>query len=289
MGLSSRQSPDFIKDDMQGGYDVTNLFAILAAKDLQKYPTVSGKAPRVIVYKGNNKLEGKSDVTGQTGYALAFPKMLAYIRERTPHREEMRTGLRVTIYEYPEISVRELVANALIHQNFMSVGGPRIEIFRDRITITNPGSPLIELQRLIEAPAKSRNERLAGVMRQLGFCEERGSGIKRAITAIESEALPPPTFETTEDFTVVTMFRNKDFGQLSRDQRMYACYLHSCLKQVSGDQMSNGSLRIRFGLSSRRYPQVSVVIADALSAGLIKPLDPDQGNRNARYIPFWAA
>jgi predicted HTH transcriptional regulator len=126
-------------------------------------------------------------------------------------------------------------------------------------------------------------------MRQIGFCEERGSGIKRAVTAIEKQALPPPTFDEMEDTTIVTLFRERDFGQLSKDQRIYACYLHASLKQVSGQQMSNGSLRMLFGLSERRYTQVSAVISDTIEAKLIKPLDPEQPNRNARYLPFWAS
>ena len=42
--------------------------------------------------------------------------------------------------------VRELVANALIHQDFFVTGtGPMVEIFDDRIEITNPGAPLVDM------------------------------------------------------------------------------------------------------------------------------------------------
>lgn len=125
-------------------------------------------------------------------------------------------------------------------------------------------------------------------MRQIGFCEERGSGVDRAVTAIEAQRLPPPSFQVVENTTVVTLFRQKEFAAMSKEQRRQACYLHACLKHVAGESMSNASLRLRFGLTTRRYPQISLVIADAIDAGLVKPSDEEQGNRNARYVPFWA-
>jgi predicted HTH transcriptional regulator len=277
-----------IVDDMQGGYDITNLFALIAANDLSQFKTVANKAPRVITYKGTTRLNGQSDITGHLGYASAFRRLLSYVMERSPHKEVMQTGTRTIVYDYPEVAVREFIANAMIHQDLSSVGAPRVEIFSNRIEISNPGTPLVAIQRFIDAPAKSRNEKLAGLMRQLGFCEERGSGIDRAVTAIETQTLPPPSFAVVENTTVVALFRQKDFAAMSKEQRRQACYLHACLKFVAGDRMGNASLRSRFGLSARRYPQISIVISDAIDAGLIKPSDEEQGNRNARYVPFWA-
>jgi ATP-dependent DNA helicase RecG len=51
--------------------------------------------------------------------------------------------------------------------------------------------------------------------------------------------------------------------------------------------MSNGSLRVRLGLAEKQYPQMSLVIADARDANLIRALDEEQGKRNARYVPYW--
>ena len=280
---------ELINDDKQGAYDVTNLCAILCAKDLPKYPSIASKAPRVITYKGKNKLESTADQTGRNGYATAFPRLLAYIMERSPYREEMRHGIRTKVYSYPEISVREFLANAMIHQDFtMDTGYPVIEVFDDRVQFTNPGVPLVEIQRFIDTPSKTRNIRLAAMMRQAGLCEARGSGVDRALQAIEDDALPPPTFRVSENSLVVTLYKEKEFRSLSKDDRIRGCYQHACLRCEAGEAMSNGSLRIRFGLSTRQYPQISEVIADTIQAGLIRPLHEDQGNRTARYLPYWA-
>lgn len=279
---------DLIINDKQGGYDVTNLLVLACAKNLKNFPSVAEKAPRVIRYKGKSKLETDTDQEGGRGLVVGFKPMLKYIMDRVPHREEMRQGQRETIYSFPELAVRELVANALIHQDFTLQGGrPTIEIFDDRMQITNPGEPLIPPERFIDAPAKSRNERFSELMRQIGLCEKRGSGIDRALDAIEAEALPPPLIQVVEQNTVVTMFRERAFADMTREERIRACYQHTCLKFEFGDQMSNGSLRLRFGLKQTQYPQVSNVINDTINAGLIKPMNADQANRHARYVPHY--
>jgi len=277
----------YLINDRQGAYDVTNLFALLAGKDLSTFPSLATKAPRVIQYKGRKKLDGVGDVTGRLGYALGFGKLLAYIMSRMPHTEIMVMGVRKNSYPVPEIAIREFVANALIHQDFTLPGHPTIEVFDNKIQITNPGSPLVDVSRFIDAPSKSRNEALASSMRAIGLCEERGSGVDRALSAIEEEALPAPLFQAIENSTVVNVFRPQDFSAMSREDRIRACYQHAQLRFENGTPMSNQSLRRRLGVSDRQYPQISVVIKDAIEARLIRPLDLEQSNRKARYVPHY--
>lgn len=274
-------------DDRQDGLDVTNLFALLAAKKLSDIPSVSNKAPRVIEYKRLKKLDAVGDVTGQLGYAIGFKRLLHHVMTRMPHEEIMVTGVRQNKYPIPEIAVREIIANALIHQDFTQQGHPTFEVFKDKIQITNPGAPLIDPTRFIDAPSKSRNEKLAGMMRRLGLCEERGSGIDRALEAIEKEALPAPLFRVVEGSTVAALYRPGSFAEMSKEGRVRACYQHACLRFEANEPMSNASFRKRLGLPDGQYPQVSLVIREAIDQGWIRPVDEDQGKRNARYVPFY--
>ena len=89
---------------------------------------------------------------------------------------------KLAVPVYPELAIRELVANALIHQDLSITGsGPMVEIFDDRIEITNPGVPLVETSRMLDSPPRSRNEGLASLMRRMGSCEERGSGVDKVV------------------------------------------------------------------------------------------------------------
>jgi len=56
--------------------------------------------------------------------------------------------------------------------------GPQIELFSDRIEITNPGSPLVQTDRMIDLPPQSRNEALAFLMRRMNICEEHAISMR---------------------------------------------------------------------------------------------------------------
>ena len=114
---------------------------------------------------------------GAKGYASGFEGLIDFINGLLPSNEVVEQALRRTVPMFPELAVRELVANALIHQDFFVAGAaPMVEIFDDRLEITNPGVPLVDTQRFVDSPPKSRNEALASLMRRIGICEERGSG-----------------------------------------------------------------------------------------------------------------
>jgi predicted HTH transcriptional regulator len=279
-----------IKDDLQGRFEVSSLLAITCAKDLNQFASLENKGTRVVTYRGRDKLDAADDREGKRGHLTTFQSLLEYIMDRIPSSEQMLHGVRSKVYSIPEKSIREFLANALVHQDFTQMGSrPMVEIFKDKVRITNPGSPLVSVDRFIDTPSKTRNPKFAKLMRDAGFCEERGSGVDRAIREIEKASLPPPLIEAVEGSTVVTVFMPRRFADMTPDERIRACFQHACLGYEQGEPMSNGSLRERFGLSQKQYPQVSNVIRDALEAGRIRPLNEDQGNRNARYVPFYAA
>lgn len=189
---------------------------------------------------------------------------------------------------YPPVAIREFVANALIHQDF-SIGGtsPMIEIFRTRIEITNPGKPLIDTLRFIDHSPVSRNEQLASMMRRMNFCEERGSGIDRAIEQCEIYQLPAPDFQKEDDFTRVTMFAPKTMRQMNREDKIRACYQHCCLQYIVGEKMTNETLRKRLNIAQENYSIASRIIADTINENLIRLEDSSRSRKYAQYIPIW--
>jgi predicted HTH transcriptional regulator len=280
---------ELIVSDLQGGYDVTNLAVLALARDLAPVPALARKAVRIVRYRGTDKLETLEEHAAPVGYAGGFQAILRSLLAMVPSHEEVVGGVRRSIPMIPELALREVLANALVHQDLTTMGaGPLIEVYTDRIEVTNPGEPLVEPDRLLDAPPRSRNEALASLMRRLGICEERGSGIDKIVASIERLSLPPPLFRGAAGSTVVTLFAERPFQRMSQDERIRACYQHACLHYAAADPMSNTSLRERLGLGQGQHPQASLVIRAAIEAGRIKPLAEDQARRNARYIPFWA-
>jgi ATP-dependent DNA helicase RecG len=272
-----------------GGWSITNLGALLFAKKLDMFDRLARKAARVIVYEGSNKLKTKLDRTGYRGYAVGFQGLVELINGLIPSNEVIEEALRREVKMFPDIAVRELVANALIHQDFSETGSSvMIEIYDDRMEISNPGKPFISPDRFIDE-YQSRNERLADLMRRLGICEEKGSGVDKVVEAAEVFQLPAPDFRVGERRTTVVLFAHQDVEVMDRNDRIRACYQHACLRYVMNEKMTNQSLRERFKLPETKVATVSQVIAATVEAGKIKVADPSQtSTRYRNYVPFWA-
>lgn len=287
--LAALAAEDMIRRNDAGRWDITNLGAILIARDLTAFPTVGRKAVRLIVYEGKNRIRTEREMDGRKGYAIGFEGLMAYLLALLPRNEVIGSAIRRDVPMYPDLAIRELIANALIHQDFTVTGtGPMVEVFEDRIEVTNPGEPLGDIQRLLDQPPRSRNEALAAFMRRIGLCEERGSGVDKVVFETERYQLPPPRWELVNGFSRAILFAHKELREMDRTERVHACYLHASLRREQREPMTNTSLRDRFGIEEHNASTASRIIRDALDALMIKPYDPDQGKRNARYLPFWA-
>ena len=115
-----------------------------------------------------------------------------------------------------------------IHQDLSISGtGPVVEIFDNRIEITNAGIPLVNIDRIIDNPPKSRNEKLASLMRRLKMCEELGTGWDKIVIACEISQLPAPKIELFETSTRVTLYSELPYTNMSPEDKLRACYLHA--------------------------------------------------------------
>jgi len=272
-----------------GGYSISNVAALLLAKKLQSFQNISRKAIRLVVYEGDSKLQTKLDVTGEKGYAVGFQGLVQYVMSQLPQNEVIEDALRKDTKLVPDVIIRELLANALIHQEFELTGtSPMIEIYANRVEISNPGEPIVPVERFIDG-YQSRNERLADLMRRFGICEEKSSGIDRVIESAEILQLPAPEFLVSFRRTIVVIHGPRSFKNMDRSDRVRACYQHCVLQWVLRKQMSNQSLRQRFGVSEGSGNAISQIISATVEQNLVKndPTAPDS-KKYARYIPAWA-
>lgn len=290
--LSWMASEKFVKREPSGGGYVTNMGAIAAARKLENFPELTRKAVRVIVYEGVNKAQTKLEQEGARGYGVSFQSLLNFVMSLLPQSEVIEQALREKRTIYPELALREIIANALIHQDFSISGtGPMIEIFANRVEVSNPGGllPSKQLDRLIGTQPESRNEQLARSFRRYKICEERGSGLLKAGLQIELYGLPPIKFDETSHHFKVSLFAPRTFSQMSPKERLDACYQHAVLKYFSSSTMTNTSLRERLKMPEKQRSMVSVLIQEALDTHLVKPADPENRSKKfSEYIPFWA-
>lgn len=290
-GVFDRLTADaLIEKDVGQRWNITNLGAILFAATLEGFGgSMSRKAVRLVVYDGRNRAARVTHrLDGAKGYACGFEGLVEYINGLVPQNEHIGRAMREARPLFPELAVRELIANALIHQDMTVTGaGPQVEIFNDRMEITNPGCPLIQPERMIDLPPRSRNEALASLMRRMGFCEEQGSGLDKVVNEVEKYQLPPPLFRGGENSTQVILYAPRSFANMTLEERIRACYQHAVLKFLSGgERMKNATLCERFGIEPKNASQATAVIKKTLEAGLIKVADPE--HPRAGYVPGWA-
>ncbi len=288
--LEALREDNLIQPCDAGGWNITNIGAILFAKKMSSFKGLGRKAMRVILYKGKGRVETQREQVGTKGYACGFEGLIDFIMALIPTNEVIEKALRKSVPMYPELAVRELVANALIHQDFFATGtGPMVELFEDRVEITNPGAPLVSTERFVDTPPKSRNETLASLMRRFRICEERGSGIDKVVSQTEFFQLPAPLFEAPGEFTRTVLFSQRPLAEMGKEDRIRACYLHACLKYVQRDFLTNSSIRERFNIEEKNRSMASRLIKEAADAGAIVPYDPAAAPKMMKYIPWWAA
>ena len=281
-------SEKFIQQS-NGHFHITNLGALLFAKDLNKFDNLSRKAVRVIKYVGKGKFETEKDQSGRFGYANGFERLINYLSGLLPSNEFIGAAIRKEVQMYPPLAIRVLVANALIHQDFRERGtGVMIEIYDDRVEISNPGKPVIEPIRFIDE-YQSRNEMLAAVMRRAGLCEEKGSGVDKIIQQAEKWQLPAPDFQVKDTHTKAILYAHQELADMNKTDKVRACYQHCTLMYVTNQRMTNQTIRDRFKIEEKNSATASRIIKDSLEEGLIKPEDPSSSSRKfVRYLPYWA-
>jgi ATP-dependent DNA helicase RecG len=247
------------------------------------------RAPRIVVLHGIGKLDVRDDEIWDRGLAVGFEELLHRVDSAAPQNRLIEQALRKSVQMFPLQALRELLANPLIHQDLAATGmRVMIEMHDDRVEISNPGIPLCDVGRFIDE-YKSRNERLTDLMRRLRICEERGSGIDKVVAAAETHMLPAPEFRTGSLRTSAILFGHREFGQMTREDRIRACYQHCCLLHVTSRTMTNSTLRERFGLRDNQASVATTILGNTKDAGLIVQQQTDSNSqRFSRYVPWWA-
>lgn len=300
LGLSIPASREKVLEDLAnerfvvrndaGGWDVTNLGALMLAYDLTRFGALKRRAVRVIQYRGRGRTDGIQERSFPRGYLLSHEEVVQFVMAIVPKEEVLEGATRRDVVSFPEIAVRELVANLMVHQDLSERGTSlMVEVFDGRIEFTNPGSPLVPIDRILDMAPKARNDAMASFLHKCGICEERGSGYDKIVGATcAAKLLAPSIVDQGGVFTKVTLYSKVPISQVSKQERVWTCYMLACLTCVNSDAIGNADVRAVFGLKDSQRSMAGRIIADALKAGLIRPVDPDAAPRAMRYLPFWA-
>ncbi|TSC76316.1 MAG: Uncharacterized protein G01um101431_937 [Parcubacteria group bacterium Gr01-1014_31] len=190
---------------------------------------------RCVKYNGINSaspIGDKLDIAGTLDQQI--DEIQKFILRNIPVAAKIVGTKRVEEYEYPEEALREIVANAIIHRDYMITETyTQVNIFSNRIEISNPGNlpPGVSVENIKQAQF-SRNEVIASILKDMDYLEEYGRGIDIVLARMHERGLPEPIFKNmANNFKVVLPGRK--FLELNRRQLFIWNTLQDRLKMTA--------------------------------------------------------
>ena len=118
---------------------------------------------------------------------------------------------KVETKSYPGASLREGIINAICHADYSLPSNIKVEFFRDKVRIINPGNVYNStLEAVFGGVQTFRNPALVNVLYKLGFIENYGTGLERIREAYENVELKPE-FKVIDRYFFLTLPNlNKD-------------------------------------------------------------------------------
>ena len=115
----------------------------------------------------------------------------------------------VNVYELPEWSIREMIANAVIHRSYMVESSVQVSVYDDRIEVDSPGMLYdgLDIERAMSGTSRCRNAAIAEAFKYMGIVDKWGTGIPRILRECEEYELPELEFEESGDGIRVIMYR----------------------------------------------------------------------------------
>ena len=125
---------------------------------------------------------------------------------------------RKDVYELPIKSIRELIANAVVHRSYLAESKIQISIFDNRIEVVSPGMLYggMDFEAMKSGRSKCRNQAIADIFQYMHIVEAWGTGIPRLIAACDQYGLQEPTFEEFGDGIKVTVYRTQTDKQKNK-------------------------------------------------------------------------
>jgi ATP-dependent DNA helicase RecG len=160
------------------------------------------------LYKGTDKVD-IIDAKDFNGSIIEnIDNAIVFLKRNLRVRYEIKTVQRKNILELPEDALREAVINAVCHRDYFEKGARvMVEIFDDRVEITNPGTaPKGITKENFGSTSVTRNPVIASLLHRAHYIERMGTGIMKMIRAMETANLEKPVFKT-EGFFFKVIFK----------------------------------------------------------------------------------
>lgn len=273
-----------------GQLSITAAGALMLARDLALFPQLHHAAPQLIRYSGTDRLNPVQSTTFSQGFLISLPRLIDQLDALLPHTGPAPNSTAPFASPVPIRALHQLAANTLIHQDLTAKDArPTVELFSDRIELTNPGALPMEPLRIADAAPLPRNRQLYQLANQLSLAgSTANTGWLSIIDDLDAAKLPAPSIESIGTSTRITVYLPLPYREQSPEARRRACYWHACAQYQHGASATNASIRERFDLPATSAAQVSRLLRDCVAAGILRPARAQSSKRNTSYFPYWA-
>lgn len=174
---------------------------------------------RCVRYKGLDKTYIIDDKTFGGPLLTQYHNAMDWLKSGLSVRYDIKgIGSREETWEIPLEVFKECIVNTLSHRDYNEQGAfSMIEMFDDRVEVSNPGGLLPQVVGSFGRKSLSRNPFVFGLFMRMRMVEHVGSGIGRMCDLMKKAGLPQPIFET-EGFFTVTFKRQPEY-RISIDQQ----------------------------------------------------------------------
>ncbi|MDE0699969.1 MAG: hypothetical protein F4Y27_00050 [Acidimicrobiaceae bacterium] len=162
---------------------------------------------------GFQELDG-TEIRANEIVRIPLLRAMAHLAERVEARnteEDVEVGLfRIPLPQYAVPTIRELIANSLVHRDYTQMGTTLVRMSRDSLTISNPGGfpPGVNTSNLISVMPRPRNPALADAFKRAGLVDRIGRGISRVFEHQLSLGRPPPDYSGSTSDSVIVRVRS---------------------------------------------------------------------------------
>lgn len=184
----------------------TNAYALLTGK-MHMQPVI-----QCVVFKGTTRayfidrkeFDGPLQEQADAAYKYVLEKINMGMRIDGIYRQD--------VYEMPVSSIRELIANAVVHRSYLEPGNIQVALFDDRLEVTSPGMLLntVSIRKMTEGYSKLRNPAIASAFAYMKIIEKWGTGIPRILRECSEYGLRSPELIDFDGDFRVNVYRNTD-------------------------------------------------------------------------------
>lgn len=185
-------------------------YQIITKEQLHTYPTVCGlllfgKSPQFFFPEARIMCNYFSGVD-MTNPVIASKECLGTLDEQLHQARDFIVSqlytswkivgvLREEKLEIPEVAIREILINAIIHRNYHMPSPGKVALFRNRIEIFSPGNfpGSLSLEQSIKGGLTYlRNQAICKIFREMNLIESYGLGFLKTFASYEQAGIKSP-------------------------------------------------------------------------------------------------